>query len=139
MPSSKSGTAGTADSPADPKPALEAIDGTSGDVSDTSANPAQTEAGNWDSVKITGGGEDSSSISSSSSDTQSSRNSWISIELKDKKGHPQPNEGYEIKLPDGTISSGTLDQRGRARVEGIPSGQCEVRFPRLHNSEWRKA
>jgi type VI secretion system secreted protein VgrG len=90
-------------------------------------------------VQISGGGEDSGSSSDSSSDTESSSNSWISIELKDKKGHPIPNEGYEIKLPDGSISSGTLDQRGRARVEGIPGGQCEVRFPRLHNSEWRKA
>ena len=80
-----------------------------------------------------------SSSSGSSGDEEQSRNSWISIELKDPQGKPVPNESYEIKLPDGTITSGTLDARGRARVEGIPSGQCQVRFPRLHNSEWRKA
>jgi type VI secretion system secreted protein VgrG len=93
------------------------------------ASPGETKSKQWDQGQT----------SASDGDEEPTRESWISIELKDQKGRPMPNESYEIKLPDGTISSGTLDDRGRARVEGIPGGQCEVRFPRLHNSEWRKA
>lgn len=130
--SPKSGKAGTADSPADPKEALEAIDGKPGDVTTTEASPQQKQAGNWGQVKTSSGDD-------SDDGNETSRNSWISIELKDDKGHPMAGEEYEIKLSDGSITGGSLDDKGKARVEGIPSGQCEVRFPRLHNSEWRKA
>jgi type VI secretion system secreted protein VgrG len=59
--------------------------------------------------------------------------------LKDDNGKPVPNEPYELKLPNGNLSGGTLNDKGKARVEGIPKGQCEVRFPKRHKSEWRKA
>lgn len=132
MPSPKSGSAGTADAPVEPDQAQDAADAKPGDVSSTQANPAQTQSQQWDEVKVNsgGGGDD---------DEQSSRNHWISIELKDAKGQPVPDEAYEVKLSDGTISSGSLDDKGRARIEGVPPGQCEVRFPRLHMSEWKKA
>jgi hypothetical protein len=139
MPSAKSGTAGTADSPVDPDTALEALDDTSGDVSDTSANPAQTTAGNWDQTQVAAMSDDPGSSSDSSTSSSTSKNSWIGVDLKDDKGNPVPGEAFEVKHSDGTISSGTLDDHGRARVEGVPSGQCDIRFPRLHNSEWRKA
>lgn len=132
MPSPKSGSAGTADAPVEPEKAKDAADASSGDVSSAQANPGQTQSKQWDEVQ-TQPDEDGSD------EEEKDRNHWISIELKDEKGHPIPNEGYEVKLSDGTISSGTLDEKGRARIEGIPAGQCMVRFPRLHNSEWRKA
>ena len=51
-----------------------------------------------------------------------------------------PGEKYEIKLPDGeTVDSGTLDGNGRARVEGIDPGQCEVTFPELDGDSWASA
>jgi hypothetical protein len=139
MPSAKSGTAGTADSPVEPDQALEALDDASGDVSDASANPAQTQAGSWDQTKVPAMADDPGSSSDSSASSQASKNSWIGVELKDAQGKPVPGEAYEVKLSDGSITSGTLDDHGRARVEGVPSGQSQVRFPRLHNSEWRKA
>jgi hypothetical protein len=132
MPSAKSGTAGTADAPTDPKVALEALDDKPGDVSDTSANPAQTQSKNWDSTKVDGETENGGS-------SDSSPNSWIGVELKDTNGKPIPNEPFQVKLSDGSITSGTLDDKGRARVEGVKKGQCEVRFPNRHNSEWKKA
>jgi len=139
MPSAKSGTAGTADAPTEPDQALEALDDASGDVSDASANPGQTESGSWDQTQVAAMTDDPGSSSDSSSTGQSSKNSWIGVDLKDDKGKPVPGEAFEVKHSDGTISSGTLDDQGRARVEGVPSGQCDIRFPRLHNSEWRKA
>jgi len=131
MPSPKSGTAGSADSPVEPDKAKDAADSTPGDTSSTSANPAQVLTDKWNSVKL--------QTSSDSEPAGQNRTHWISIELKDDKGKPVPNQEYEVKTSDGDIVGGKLDEDGKAKVEGLPPGQCEVRFPRLHNSEWRKA
>jgi hypothetical protein len=32
--------------------------------------------------------------------------------------------------------SGVLDARGRARVDGVPEGSCQVTFPELHGDDW---
>ena len=48
-----------------------------------------------------------------------------------------PGEEYQIILPDGsTVASGTLDAKGKARVEGIDSGTCKVTFPNQDKSAW---
>ena len=135
MPSAKSGSAGSADAPVEPGKAKDAADAKPGDVSSADADPAQTESKQWDQVQVNSASGDGGG----GGDEEKSRNHWISIELKDAKGKPIPNEAYEVKASDGTISSGMLDEKGKARIEGIPDGQCMVRFPRLHNSEWRKA
>ncbi len=43
--------------------------------------------------------------------------------------NPVPGERYRIKLPDGTLAEGTLDENGYARVDGFDPGQCEITFP----------
>ena len=61
---------------------------------------------------------------------RNSRNSsWIVISLVTSDKHPVPNEPYRVTLPDGEVVSGRLDVRGRARIEGIPAGECRVVFP----------
>jgi len=65
--------------------------------------------------------------------------SWIEIELVDNADKPVPGEGYEVKLPDGKLASGTLDEKGFARIESIPKGTCQVSFPRLDKEAWKKA
>jgi type VI secretion system secreted protein VgrG len=63
---------------------------------------------------------------------------WIEIELVDKKNNPIPGEEYRITLPDGTtLATGTLDHRGRARVESIDPGTCKVTFPKLDKKSWK--
>lgn len=62
---------------------------------------------------------------------------WIEIVLKDTEGHPVPNERYLLVLPDGTELEGTLDGRGRARVEEIVGGVCQVSFPDIDAADWR--
>ena len=64
---------------------------------------------------------------------------WIEIELVDEDGVPVAREPYTLNLPDGDIRSGTLDSRGRARVEDIDPGTCEVSFPEIDRREWRAA
>jgi hypothetical protein len=60
---------------------------------------------------------------------------WIEVRLVDDKQRPVPGEAYRIVLPDSAIMEGSLDQDGRARIEGIIAGQCQVTFPNLHRKE----
>jgi len=61
----------------------------------------------------------------------------IDIELLDDQGKPVPGEAYKITLPDGTtVADGTLDEKGRARVENIDPGTCKVTFPNLDKNAW---
>jgi type VI secretion system secreted protein VgrG len=64
---------------------------------------------------------------------------WIAIELVDELGKHVPYEDYRITLPDGTNVEGCLDQRGRAKITGIDSGNCKVSFPNLDQEIWRPA
>ncbi len=67
------------------------------------------------------------------------KKSWIEIELKDDDGNPVAGERYRITLPDGkTLSEGTTDEKGFARVSNIDPGTCKVTFPRLDKSTWKK-
>lgn len=66
--------------------------------------------------------------------------SWIEVELVDEEDQPVPGERYEITLPDGkTVASGTLDENGFARVDGIDPGTCQVTFPELDKDTWESA
>lgn len=61
---------------------------------------------------------------------------WIEIELVDEDGEPVPGERYEVELPDGSVAGGSLDQNGKARIEGFDPGQCKVTFPDLDKETW---
>lgn len=62
---------------------------------------------------------------------------WIEIQLLDEEGEPVPGHRYEIELPDGSVKKGTLNYRGRARVDGIDApGACQIRFPELDADAW---
>ncbi|MCH7704889.1 MAG: type VI secretion system tip protein VgrG [Planctomycetes bacterium] len=63
---------------------------------------------------------------------------WIEIKLVDEEGEPIPSERYKITLPDGTEKEGSLDANGKARVDGIEPGSCEITFPDLDASAWEK-
>ncbi len=73
-----------------------------------------------------------------SSEEEKQKKSWIEIELVNDDGKPVPGEKYRVTLPDGTtIDEGTLDEKGRARVEGIDPGTCKVTFPNLDKDAWK--
>lgn len=78
----------------------------------------------------------SSSSSSSSSDIsteEEKETTHIAIKLTDVKGNAVVGEKYEVELPDGSVSTGTLDVDGTAKIEGFEAGQCKVRFPNLED------
>jgi type VI secretion system secreted protein VgrG len=63
---------------------------------------------------------------------------WIAIQLVDEIGNHVPGEDYRVTLPDGSIIEGTLDKRGRAKISGIDSGNCQVTFPDLDQAVWKR-
>jgi len=63
---------------------------------------------------------------------------WVEIALVDKEGNPVPGQNYEIKLPDGSTVTGSTDDKGSARVEGIDPGNCQIKFPTLDKTVWKK-
>jgi hypothetical protein len=64
---------------------------------------------------------------------------WIAIELIGEDDQPIPGERYRVELPDGTVREGALDAKGKARIDGIPPGQCKISFPRLDKDAWGPA
>lgn len=67
------------------------------------------------------------------------RTHWIEIELLDEDtGEPVKGATYQIKLTDGKIYDGTLDDNGRARYDGIEAGTCYVWFPAIDGMVWNK-
>jgi len=120
MPAPKSGTPGSLVPPTDPAPSTDAIDSNPG-----SSTQAQSTT-------------DSSSSTSAAAPHQPdpAKKSWIEITLVDTEDRPVPGEPYEITLPDNTVASGTLDEKGHARVEGFDKGNCKITFPKLDQTVW---
>jgi len=64
---------------------------------------------------------------------------WVEIELVAEDGSPIPGELFKITLPDGRVHTGTTGPDGKARVDGIDPGTCQVTFPNLDAEAWEKA
>jgi hypothetical protein len=63
---------------------------------------------------------------------------WIEVELIGEDGTPVSWEEYRVRLPDGTLASGLLDQDGWTRIDGIPAaGACQICFPKLDQGAWQ--
>ncbi|MCK6556319.1 type VI secretion system tip protein VgrG [Candidatus Binatia bacterium] len=63
---------------------------------------------------------------------------FVEIELVDTDGTPLPGVRYRIVLPDGRIEEGALDAAGRARIEDLDHGTCQVSFPDLPGEDWNR-
>jgi hypothetical protein len=61
---------------------------------------------------------------------------WIAVRMTDNSGDPVKSLRYEVKLPNGDVRKGTLDDNGLARIESPTSGECTVSFPDLDASDW---
>ena len=57
---------------------------------------------------------------------------------KDEQGVPMAGARYVVKTAGGEELLGTLDDSGKARIDGIDPGSCVVKFPG-HNDSWRPA
>ena len=114
--------------PMAPKDAQEADKADPGQMAQIKAQQVQTQKGKYGSTPITPFKQGTGGAT---------KPHWIEIELVDEDGNPVPGEQYSITLPDGSVASGTLDGQGKARVDGIDPGTCQVTFPNLDQSVWK--
>ncbi len=55
----------------------------------------------------------------------------IEIELKDQDDNPIADEAYILRLPNGEVRQGCLDQNGYKKEEDLPPGRWDIEFPEL--------
>lgn len=72
--------------------------------------------------------------------TETAETTWIEIKLNDKDGQPVPGEAFEVwSSADEPVATGTLDEHGFARVEGLEPGSYQITFPRYDKRAWKPA
>lgn len=135
MPSAKSGSAGTLVAPASPQTAQEADKADPGEVEQAKAQQQQLGTGKYGATPI----KPFKSGNDTNGDGPKKQTSWIEIQMLDEDGKPVTGEAFAILLPDGSTYSGTLDGKGRARVDGVDPGTCQITFPNLDISAFEKA
>ena len=119
--------------PSDPKEALEADVADPGAVSKIKAEQRETQKGKYGAVPV------KPHKPPQTEEEKAEKRDWIEIVLVDDQGRPSPGEPYLLTLPDGTtVESGTLDEKGFARVEGIQPGTCKITFPNLDKKSWSR-
>ena len=133
MPSPKSGNAGSAVSPAEPKKAEEADKADPGEVTETKARQMETQTGKYGSPPM--------DAHKPSDEENKKKTSWIALELVyESNGKPVAGMAYEVTLPDGkTVAGGSTDEKGKARVDHIDPGSCQISFPTLDKEAWEDA
>ena len=140
------GQAGRAVAPAAPDKAMEADNADPGAVAAVKAEQRQKQAGKYGSVPVQPfKPADRTQAAAAAQSDQTDQHPeeqpvhWVEIELLDEEDNPVPGERYEIKLPDGSVKKGTLNEEGLARVDGIENpGECEITFPELDMESWEK-
>ena len=63
---------------------------------------------------------------------------FIDLVLVDEGGAPVAGAKYEVTTSDGRTLQGSLDAQGRARVQGVGTGPCEVTFPDHAPDAWAR-
>lgn len=126
--------------PVAPGKVLEADQADPGEVAKTKAAQREQKAGKYGETPV-------KPFSPAESDAQSSSQgledpapqSFTALEVVDEAGQPVAGERYEVTLPDGRVASGTLDQNGSVRIEGIEPGQVQITFPDRDMDAWEKS
>ena len=80
-------------------------------------------------VSLGGGGGTAADNDDAPVEPMLRQRTWIELELTDMDGNPVPGEAYWIKLPDGTVREGALDEHGRAYFGDLDPGSAEIRWP----------
>jgi len=124
MPSAKSGKSGNAASPLAPNKPIDADQAKPGSM--VSSEDQEEEKPFKPAEQTNEEGEEESKV-------------WIEIELVDEDDNPVPGEKYKCTMPDGTVDTGTLDNKGFKRIEGMDPGTCKITFPNLDKEAWEKA
>jgi len=135
-----SGSPGNAVSPAAPKAPTDADDADPGKMAQIKAQQIEQKTGKYGSVQPAPFQPPAPAPAGSSAAAAAAtepKKTWFEVKLEDAAGQPVAGEAYKVTLPDGTVSEGTLDDKGMARVEGIDPGSCQVTFPNMDKTVWK--
>jgi type VI secretion system secreted protein VgrG len=135
MPSPKDGKAGQLVNPAAPRSAKDADVADPGEVEKVKARQQQLGTGKYGEQPV----KPFKPPTDSDDPDKPKPTAWIEIVMVDETGAPVPGLAYQITLPDSSVASGTLDEKGFARVEGFDPGSCQISFPGLDESAWQAA
>jgi type VI secretion system secreted protein VgrG len=140
MPSPKSGQPCNLVMPVAPREAVDADNANPGEAAKLKADPQQSSAGNYGSTPVKSFKRKNAEGDQAEDDPEKEKGkAWIEIVLVDEENQPVSGQAYKITLPDGSVESGTLDENGLARVDGVDPGTCNVTFPDLDKDAWGKA
>jgi type VI secretion system secreted protein VgrG len=138
----KSGKKIEAVKPTEPEEAFVADEADPGKVAKVKAKEIDAKKGKYGQTKAPAFKPEEATASSQdgkSSDKKAQKKeddketTFIDIKLTDENGNAVVGEKYEVELPDGSVSKGTLGADGTAKIKGFEPGQCKVRFPNLED------
>lgn len=132
MASPKSGTAGSIVAPAAPIEVVEAVVADPVEASTISATALTSTSGTLTEQEVP------PLTPPETPEEAEERTAWIEIELVGEDDKPIPGEYYKIITSDNRSSTGTLDDKGKARLEDIKPGTCKISFPNLDQDAWEK-
>lgn len=131
MPSAKDGSPGTLVSPTAPTAAEEADVADPGKVEELKQQQKEARTGKYGSTPIKRHKKDS--------EENKEKKAWVEVELVDDAGAPVPGEAVEIELPDGSVASGTTDDKGLLKITNIDPGSVKITFSNLDKEAWEPA
>lgn len=67
------------------------------------------------------------------------RTDWVEFRVEDGGGAPVADVRYVLTLPDGSKRQGVTPANGVIYWKNIATGECELSFPDLDQSEWSLA
>lgn len=133
MPSPKSGEVVGPESPDEPDEAEEAMESEGGEVEDTESETGEGEGTDTGSTTVEGKGKGGET--GGGGDDEEEETHKVDILLKDSKGDPVANEPFKVKFSDNSKRSGKTDEEGKATLEDVPAGNCEITFTKIHETE----
>jgi type VI secretion system secreted protein VgrG len=131
MPSPKDGSPGSLVSPTAPTAAEKADVADPGKAEALKQQQRQANTGKYGSTQV--------KAHKKESEENKAKKNWVEVELVDDTGAPVPGEAVEIKLPDGTVASGTTDDKGLLKISNIDPGSVEITFVNLDKDAWEPA
>jgi hypothetical protein len=63
---------------------------------------------------------------------------WVEFRLVNDDGKPMPGARYKLKVTDGSVREGNLDDNGSVRVQNLDPGMCTISFLDYDQREWKR-
>ena len=72
----------------------------------------------------------------------SDKKHWIGVRVVDPEGKVVKDVTVKLKLCDGSertvrLTEATLRRDGSYRIDGLPSGVCQISFPEIADVDWK--